>query len=394
MLKNDHLLSYVVKHQNSSHEVLCDYSDGSYYKSNILFSGKHSSVQLVLYYDEFEVVNPLGSKRGKQKLAAVYTALGNVPAFQRSELNCIQLCILCPVVDVKEFGINRIFEPLVFDIKILEQEGVHVESLSQKLKGTISYISGDNLGSHQIGGFLESFGPNVAQICRHCMATSAETREHFDPSYFEERDVAKHSYHVNEINKDPSQSRIFGVKQNSVLNDLQYFHVTKGLPPDCMHDILEGCAKKEIPLILKGLTERHCTETVILSCIKSFQYGRCDVKDKPAEANSFGGLTTQSTVQMWTLIRFLPLMLGHLVPEGEKVWELLLLLKDITEIGLSPIHTKATCAFLQTVITDHHLLFKELFPQVKLTAKHHYIIRYPDMILRFGPLRSYWCMRF
>ena len=143
----------------------------------------------------------MGSKRGKQKLAAVYTALGNVPAFQRSELNCIQLCIPCPVVDVKEFGINRIFEPLVFDIKILEQEGVHVESLSQKLKGTISYISGDNLGSHQIGGFLESFGPNVAQICRHCMATSAETQEHFDPSYFEERDVAKHSYRVNEIKK-------------------------------------------------------------------------------------------------------------------------------------------------------------------------------------------------
>lgn len=37
----------------------------------------------------------------------------------------------------------------------------------------------------------------------------------------------------------------FGVVRNSVLNDLGYFHVTTGLVPDVMHNILEGMCLSE-----------------------------------------------------------------------------------------------------------------------------------------------------
>ena len=35
-------------------------------------------------------------------------------------------------------------------------------------------------------------------------------------------------------------SSTYGMTNNSVLNQCQYFHVTRGLVPDIMHDILEG----------------------------------------------------------------------------------------------------------------------------------------------------------
>ena len=42
----------------------------------------------------------------------------------------------------------------------------------------------------------------------------------------------------------------YGINGDSVLNKLQYFHVTFGLPPDVMHDIFEGAAVVEFKCML------------------------------------------------------------------------------------------------------------------------------------------------
>ena len=42
------------------------------------------------------------------------------------------------------------------------------------------------------------------------------------------------------INEDPNLSHLYGIKDNSVLNDLNYFHVADGLPPDLADDLFEG----------------------------------------------------------------------------------------------------------------------------------------------------------
>lgn len=43
------------------------------------------------YYDEAELGNPLGSKKGKNKMGFVYFTLMNLPPTQRSSLNAIYL---------------------------------------------------------------------------------------------------------------------------------------------------------------------------------------------------------------------------------------------------------------------------------------------------------------
>lgn len=45
-----------------------DYCDGSFIKNHEMFQQNDEILQLVFYFDELEVANPLGSKRGKHKL--------------------------------------------------------------------------------------------------------------------------------------------------------------------------------------------------------------------------------------------------------------------------------------------------------------------------------------
>ena len=47
---------------------LSDFCDGEGLSQNRLFSSHHRAIQIMFYYDDLEVANPLGSKRTKHKL--------------------------------------------------------------------------------------------------------------------------------------------------------------------------------------------------------------------------------------------------------------------------------------------------------------------------------------
>lgn len=58
--------------------VLRDFCDGSFVQNHPLCMNNPETLQLSFYYDELEVANPLGSKRGKHKLGNfVYTMTTN-----------------------------------------------------------------------------------------------------------------------------------------------------------------------------------------------------------------------------------------------------------------------------------------------------------------------------
>ena len=51
--------------------TLGDYCDGSIYKHHDLFKSNPNAIQVMLYYDDVEVVNPIGSRTKKHKLGTV-----------------------------------------------------------------------------------------------------------------------------------------------------------------------------------------------------------------------------------------------------------------------------------------------------------------------------------
>ena len=54
-------------HQRKDH-LLADFCDGAIFKSHPLFLSDHKVLQIMVYYDDVEVCNPLGSRAKKHKL--------------------------------------------------------------------------------------------------------------------------------------------------------------------------------------------------------------------------------------------------------------------------------------------------------------------------------------
>lgn len=71
--KGSHIMSTPLKfkvlhsHQRSDN-LLADYCDGELFKSHELFGCHESAIQIIMYFDEVEICNPLGGHNGIHKL--------------------------------------------------------------------------------------------------------------------------------------------------------------------------------------------------------------------------------------------------------------------------------------------------------------------------------------
>ena len=75
----------------------------------------------------------------------------------------------------------------------------------------------------------------------------------------------------------------YGVVHDSILNSSKYFHVTEGLPPDCMHDMLEGTVQYEVKELLKYLVAQGIITLERINLrIDQFPYNDCDSANKPS----------------------------------------------------------------------------------------------------------------
>ena len=82
-------------------------------------------------------------------------------------------------------------------------------------------------------------------------------------------------------------------------------------------------------------------------------------------------------MQMWTFGRFLPLAIGHLVPIGHEHWDNFLRLLDIMDILFARRVSQDECGYLESLVSDHHMCFKELYPNVTISMKMHSMVHMP-----------------
>ena len=93
-----------------------DFCDGSLFKNHPLFSVDPYALQIIGYFDELEICNPLGSHVKKHKVGIVFFSLGNIhPKFQ-STLRSI----------LEKHGLDTILEPFIRDLNVLGTTGISV----------------------------------------------------------------------------------------------------------------------------------------------------------------------------------------------------------------------------------------------------------------------------
>lgn len=395
LLQHKDISKQLNQERNAVDDIFTDFSDGSFCKENSLFASQSRiTLKLLFYFDEFCIVNPIGAHRKNHKIASFYWTLGNLDFHSRSSLNLIQLGILCRNRDLKYFGLEAILYPLIRDLKILSNEGVFVPDFGH-FYAAVPFICGDNLGSHFLGGFMECFSPNVKHFCRTCTVTSDEMQYNFNVATFQIRNPSMYSNHIKALQQSTSQNSECGIKRNSPLNEIPGYHVTTGLPPDAMHDILEGIVPYETSLVLQKLiADGYFTLDFLNRRILSLSYGKHDVLSKPVEQTLKNQTLIGTASTNWCLLRLLPILIGSKVPIKNEYWQFLLDLKELVEIIFAPAISIGHIDSLQYDIVIHLENFKKLFPSNLLKPKHHFLLHYPLHILNYGPPIRYWCFRF
>jgi hypothetical protein len=369
---------------NMQKDMLEDIADGAVFKNSTFFVNNPSAVKLLLYADAFEVANPLGSGRKKHKIHAVYYILGDLEAYNRSNIDQIQLVLLCREADLKKFGIEKSYEKLISDLKELETSGIQIAG--NKVKGTVLSVCGDNLGSHEIGGFSVNFSSGE-YFCRYCMI-QRQTFRSIPYSLGCLRTVENYSEAV--------LSQSLGICGPSVFNDLHYFHVCQpGLAPCLAHDLFEGVVSKDMALFIKYFVKRKWfTYDHLNRVIERFHYVGTDASDKPAIIRKFADKLGGQAIQNWCLLRLFPILIFKWVNCEDKVWELFLMLRELVLLIVAPKLSVDQVGYLKCLIEQYLEARFVLFPDDNLRPKHHYLLHYPHLILQFGPLIRLWTMRF
>ena len=394
--KHPNINDFLSRDWEKKETFLYDIQDGEFFNSHALFLKQNHAFQIQLFFDEFECSNPLGSKRGIHKLGAIYFTLRNISPKYNSNLLAIHLVSLFHAQDIKTYGFDKILEPLVKDISRLETEGVQIPLYDHAVYGTIIQVTGDNLGIHSLFGFVESF--SARYCCRFCLLEKEDFQTEFseDSSKISLRTKELHAEHCEVIKSNPHLPYVMGVKKSCLLNSLQYFHTATNFSVDIMHDIFEGVAQFEMKLLLQHLGHNYTTPAEIHRRIQSFNYGRLEQCNKPPGVNLVEGSNDLSlnATQSWCLLRHLPIIFGDLVCSSDQNWYLLILLLQIVSIVLSPAISSGITIYLKHLISEHHSLFKYLYPHKKLLPKHHFLIHYPMSMQKLGPLIHSWCMRY
>ncbi|KAJ8031479.1 hypothetical protein HOLleu_24683 [Holothuria leucospilota] len=177
-------------------------------------------------------------------------------------------------------------------------------------------IIADNLASHQLGGFMESF--RATRICRFCMCTYEELTSDKLKTSFTTRAEEVHNRHIVLVQKDQTLASIYGVKCDSALNKLHYFHVSRGLPPNPMHDFLEGVMPKIWGEVLTNFVQRKSISIDQFNhTLAHFRYKGTDKAKKPSPLTWKSGqvCVKQTASQMHYPMKIGLLVLGDSILE-------------------------------------------------------------------------------
>jgi hypothetical protein len=132
-----------------------------------LFAPEEIVLPYILYYDDFETGNALGSHAGSQSIAGFFFFFPTLPSGDLN-LNNILVAQLMKTNYLKRFGSNLSLSYLIDSLKEIESAGIliNIENNPKCVKFVLGLVIGDNLALNSIMGFSSSFSHNY--YCRFC----------------------------------------------------------------------------------------------------------------------------------------------------------------------------------------------------------------------------------
>ncbi|XP_065674336.1 uncharacterized protein LOC136091205 isoform X1 [Hydra vulgaris] len=310
-----------------------DFVHGKLLKQNKFFAIHPESIGIILYSDDFgSNSNPLWQQiQTKHKTFCLYFCIINLQKKYRSQLKHHNLVLISSARHITEFGLPAIPKVFINDLNDLQSNGLYIQNKHYPVC-FVSFLGG-NLGSHLIGGF--TYGFNSSRPCRYCMITKPKLKKLFASKDCILRTVSNHNAIVEKVQKDASLSTAYGVVCCSPLHCLKNFHPVLSLPPDIMHDLLEGCCPKEMKLILNYVVEsKFITWKQINTLMNTFQFKGADKTNKPGPVvkKEIKG----KAVQIWCFMRLFGVLFADYFHKSDPVWSTWKLLRQLVDISFAP----------------------------------------------------------
>ena len=85
--------------------------------------------------------------------------------------------------------------------------------------------------------------------------------------------------------------------------------------------------------------------------------------------------------QMWCLARYLPLMIGDVIPQDDDHWENFLVFLDLMDYVFAPTTTPEKIAYVAVLVEDYLTEFSHLYER-RLTPKMHYLVHLSTWMTR------------
>lgn len=112
MLSNKKISSIISKPvQLTGNGYYYDIFYGSVYTSDQFFKDHPSTLAIMLFHNEVEICNPLGSTATKHKIDMYYYCVANISPKYRSRVCTVKLFAIAKASHVKKYGIDKILGP-------------------------------------------------------------------------------------------------------------------------------------------------------------------------------------------------------------------------------------------------------------------------------------------
>lgn len=363
-----------------------NFTQGYLWKKKMsMYNADEICIPYFLYFDDFEINNPLGTHC--QPICGIYYS------FPLCEINHIFVAGFIKSKDIKKFGNDASLNYLISQLNEMEHDGIFLDTANGKIKirFILGLILGDNLGLNSLLGFSKSFSSTF--FCRFCKAPKQLTQE----MNIEEQIYLRNVENYEDDLKKYSAAET-GIIENSPFNNITSFHVIENYAVDIMHDFFEGICHYDICHIIRHYTQntKYFSLDIFNLRKQNFNYGLLEVGNftRPILEKHLNQFRLKMTAsEMKSFIRLFPLIIGDLIPEDDSVWHFLQNLLKIINLLLKISLTNDDISLLHHLISEHNEKYISLFSDT-LKPKHHLITHYPTIIKYSGPPKHFWCFRF
>ncbi|KAK3924291.1 Transcription factor IIIA [Frankliniella fusca] len=400
--------------------ALTSYKDGQHCQSHPVFSLpvriEGICIRVRMYSDEVELAKGLSPNCGTHKSYIVYVQVDNVHPRFHSWVDSVHLGLIARYPVVKSYGLKRVLQPLVEEMRKLATDGMNVRVKGKRyhFRVVCNMWMADSATAHPLCGLKAGFGGEKYNTdglvinsypCRFCEAPHAEIDNCNSEADCTRQNIAlrtweRHRHQSERIQGGSSHKLYQGPNGILPVDCLPYFEPPLSCPPDGMHDIALRVIGDNMRRTLKFYSDT--TQNVdgkdvpllkystAMEALNSFKYGSVERANVPPllgdDLLQAGQTIKGSASQRLTLFRIFSFAIGPLVLETA-AWRLHLLLVRIVEIIWSLRVTTEMIEELEGLVAQYIRGYKRLYGNSEVFPKLHYLIHYGRMARLYGPWR-------